>query len=66
MDKNTLVGFGLIGAVLIGFTFLQRPSEKQLIAQKHFQDSKHYKQFDYGNDPKRPTFFRHYAKAILI
>jgi YidC/Oxa1 family membrane protein insertase len=39
MDKNTLVGFVLIGAVLIGFTFLQRPSEKQLIAQKHFQDS---------------------------
>ncbi|WP_321437328.1 membrane protein insertase YidC [uncultured Bacteroides sp.] len=39
MDKNTLVGFGLIAAVLIGFTFLQRPSEQQQIAQKHYQDS---------------------------
>ena len=39
MDKNTLVGFGLIAAVLIGFTFLTRPDEQQQIAQKNYQDS---------------------------
>lgn len=39
MDKNTLVGFGLIAAVLIGFTFLTRPSQQQQIAQKRYQDS---------------------------
>ncbi|WP_321517306.1 membrane protein insertase YidC [uncultured Bacteroides sp.] len=39
MDKNTLVGFGLIAAVLIGFTFLTQPSQQQQIAQKRYQDS---------------------------
>lgn len=39
MDKNTLVGFGLIAAVLIGFSVLSRPSEEQLAAQKRYQDS---------------------------
>lgn len=39
MDKNTLVGFGLIAVVLIGFSVLQKPSDAQLLAQKHYQDS---------------------------
>ncbi len=39
MDKNTLVGFVLIGAVLIGFTYLSRPNQEQQIAQKRYQDS---------------------------
>ena len=57
MDKNTLVGFVLIGAVLIGFTFLQRPSEKQLIAQKHFQDSiQALAKKDTANKAKAATF----------
>ena len=38
MDKNTLVGFGLIGAVLVGFSIWSRPS-KEDIAQKRYQDS---------------------------
>ncbi len=39
MDKNTLIGFALIGAVLIGFTYLSRPSEEEMQAQKRAQDS---------------------------
>ena len=38
MDKNTLVGFILIGIVLIGFSFLSRPSKEEL-AQRRYQDS---------------------------
>lgn len=39
MDKNTIIGFLLIGVVLFGFMWLNRPSEKQLEAQRHYQDS---------------------------
>lgn len=39
MDKNTLIGFSLIGVVLIGFTYLSRPNEEQIQAQKRAQDS---------------------------
>jgi YidC/Oxa1 family membrane protein insertase len=39
MDKNTIVGFVLILAVLIGFSYLNRPSQEQLVAQKRYQDS---------------------------
>lgn len=39
MDKNTLVGFGLIGAVLIGFSYLSRPNNEQLAQQQHYRDS---------------------------
>ena len=28
MDKNTLVGFALIGAVVIGFSIYNRPSQE--------------------------------------
>lgn len=38
MDKNTLVGFILIGIVLIGFSFFSRPSKEEL-AQRRYQDS---------------------------
>lgn len=34
MDKNTIIGFALIAAVLIGFTLLSKPSEEQLAQQK--------------------------------
>lgn len=34
MDKNTITGFVLIAAVIIGFTLLSRPSEEDLAKQK--------------------------------
>ena len=39
MDKNTVIGFILIGLVLIGFTWLNRPSKEQLEAQQRYRDS---------------------------
>ena len=38
MDKNTIVGFVLIAAVLFGFNWFTRPSEEEIIAQRK-QDS---------------------------
>ncbi len=37
MDKNTLVGILLMGAVIFGFMYLNRPSEEQLEAQRQEQ-----------------------------
>ena len=31
MDKNTITGLVLIGILLVGFSFLSRPSEEQAI-----------------------------------
>ncbi|EJX07852.1 inner membrane protein translocase component YidC [gut metagenome] len=39
MDKNTLVGFTLIGAVLIGFSIYNRPSQEEMARAQHYQDS---------------------------
>ncbi|MDR0864561.1 MAG: membrane protein insertase YidC [Candidatus Symbiothrix sp.] len=39
MDKNTIIGFILIVAVLIGFSYLNRPSPEQLAAQQRYRDS---------------------------
>lgn len=39
MDKNTLIGFGLIGAVLVGFSILSRPSQEDIAQMKRYQDS---------------------------
>lgn len=39
MDKNTLVGFVLIGAVLIGFSIYNRPSKEDLERARRYQDS---------------------------
>lgn len=39
MDKNTLIGFVLIGAVLIGFSILNRPDPEKLAQAKRQQDS---------------------------
>ncbi len=39
MDKNTLVGFLLIGAVLIGFIIWNRPSQEEMERARHYQDS---------------------------
>lgn len=39
MDKNTIIGFVLIGAVLIAFTILNRPSKEEIARQQHLRDS---------------------------
>ena len=39
MDKNTLVGFTLIGAVLIGFSIWNRPSQEEMERIQHQRDS---------------------------
>ena len=39
MDKNTIIGFLLIGVVLVVFTWLNRPTPEQIEAQRRMQDS---------------------------
>ncbi len=39
MEKNTLIGFILIGAVLIGFSIYNRPGSEEREQMRHFQDS---------------------------
>ena len=39
MDKNTIIGFLLMGLILFGFTWLSRPTPEQLEAQQHYLDS---------------------------
>ena len=39
MDKNTLVGFVLIGAVIVGFSIYSRPSQEEMERAQHYQDS---------------------------
>ena len=39
MDKNTIIGLVLIVAIFLGFNWLTKPSEEQIAAQKHYNDS---------------------------
>ena len=39
MDKNTWIGFLLIAAIIVGFSFLNRPSEEELAERRRVQDS---------------------------
>ncbi|HAH26238.1 MAG TPA: membrane protein insertase YidC [Prolixibacteraceae bacterium] len=39
MDRNTVIGVALIFSILIGFSYFNRPSEKQLAVAKHTRDS---------------------------
>jgi YidC/Oxa1 family membrane protein insertase len=39
MDKNTIIGFILIGLLLIGFSWWNRPSKEQIATQQRQQDS---------------------------
>ena len=39
MDKNTIIGFILIGIVLFGFSWWNRPTPEQIEAQRRYQDS---------------------------
>jgi YidC/Oxa1 family membrane protein insertase len=39
MDRNSIIGLGLIFLLLIGYFFLNQPSEKELAIQKRYADS---------------------------
>lgn len=39
MDKNSVIGLLLIGAILIGFSIYNQPTKEELAAAKHRQDS---------------------------
>lgn len=39
MDKNTLVGFALMGAVIVGFGIYNRPSQEEMERAQHYRDS---------------------------
>jgi YidC/Oxa1 family membrane protein insertase len=39
MDKNTVIGLLLIGAILIGFSIYNSPSKDEIAVQKHYRDS---------------------------
>ncbi|MDR0835950.1 MAG: membrane protein insertase YidC [Tannerella sp.] len=39
MDKNTIIGFVLIGLLIIGFSWWNRPSPEQVATQQHYRDS---------------------------
>lgn len=39
MDKNTVIGLVLIFVIIVGFSWLNRPNEKQIEAQKRYRDS---------------------------
>ncbi len=39
MDRNTIIGFLLIGIVLFAFSYLNRPTPEQQAARKHYEDS---------------------------
>ena len=40
MDKNTIIGFVLIGIVLFGFSWLNRPTPEQIEAQRRYQEDR--------------------------
>lgn len=39
MDKNTLIGFGLIGAIIVGFSIFNKPSQAEIERAKRYKDS---------------------------
>ena len=39
MNKNTIIGYLLIGAVLLGYFYFNQPNPEQLAAQRRYQDS---------------------------
>jgi len=39
MDKNTIIGFVLIALVVIGYVQITKPSDKEIAAQKRYNDS---------------------------
>ena len=55
MDKNSIIGFILIGAVLIGFTLLNRPSAEQVEAQRRYLDSMAMVQYEQQQAALKPV-----------
>ncbi|MDO9152202.1 MAG: membrane protein insertase YidC [Paludibacter sp.] len=39
MDKNTIIGFVLIAAILIGFSVLNKPNDEEIARQRRYNDS---------------------------
>ena len=39
MDKNTITGFILIGALVFAFSWFNKPSEEQIAQRKRYNDS---------------------------
>ena len=39
MDKNTIIGFILIAAIVFGFAALNKPSEAEIAKRKKYNDS---------------------------
>ena len=39
MDRNSIIGYVLIGLVLVGYFYFIQPNPQQIEAQKHYQDS---------------------------
>ena len=39
MDKNTIIGFALILAILVGFSWWTKPSEEEIARQQAYNDS---------------------------
>ena len=39
MDKNTWIGFLLIAVIIVGFSFIGRPSKEELAERQRIQDS---------------------------
>lgn len=39
MDKNTVIGFLLIAAIVVGFTWMNKPSEEEQAQRKKYNDS---------------------------
>ena len=62
MDKNTLIGFLLIGVVLVVFTWFNRPTPEQIEAQRRYQDSiarvEYARQLDSRKQESEDTFIR--------
>lgn len=62
MDKNTLIGFLLIGVVLVAFSWFNRPTPEQIEAQRHYQDSiakiEYAQQMDLVREAQREAFVK--------
>jgi YidC/Oxa1 family membrane protein insertase len=39
MDRNSIIGIIIIAGILIGYTFLTKPSREEIAQQKHIADS---------------------------
>lgn len=61
MDKNTIIGFVLILAIIVGFSWFNRPSKEELERQRRMQDSIAQVQMEQAAESERQMFSQ--AKA---